>query len=214
MPPLWGLQGVFLFVIVIACGADYPVPRRLTANLGAAATGIAMLAVCVAAPVHALYRNTYPLSEGRNFYQGAVAELTSRWHALSDTPLPAVGGDEGLAFAAAFYSPDHPVYDARLTTANVQPQPTGSRSARGWSALCYDTDSHCVMAIERAMADEQHVVRSEFTLQSALLGQPGATQGFVVLIVPPARDEPTKPPPNHNIADEFSASRRVRTAVD
>jgi 4-amino-4-deoxy-L-arabinose transferase-like glycosyltransferase len=215
MPPLWGLQGVFLFVILIVCGADYRVPRILTANLAAAVIGIAMVAVCVAAPVHAVYRNTHPLSEGRNFYQGAVAELTSRWHALSDTPLPAVGGDEGLAFAAAFYSPDHPVYDARLTTANVQPQPAGSRSARGWAALCYDADMHCVMAVERAVAGERHVVRSEFTLQSALLGQPGATQGFIALIVPPVLGEPTTPPPNnHNIADEFSASRRVRTAVD
>ncbi|MET0222723.1 MAG: glycosyltransferase family 39 protein, partial [Tardiphaga sp.] len=147
MPPLWGLQGVFLFVILIVCGGNHPVPRTLTVRLAVSVAGIAVLAACLAAPLHALYRNTHPLSEGRNFYQGAIAELTHRWHALSDTALPAVGGDEGLAFAAAFYSPDHPAYDVRLLTPNLQPQPSGHRSERGWTALCYDTDLACVSAV-------------------------------------------------------------------
>jgi hypothetical protein len=215
MPPLWGLQGIFLFVIPIVCAANYPAPRDLTANLTASTIGIAMLAACVVAPVHALYRNTHPLSEGRNFYQGAISELTRRWHALSDTPLPAVGGDEGLAFAAAFYSPDHPVYDVSLLTAHVQPQPAGNRSARGWATLCYDTDIHCVMAMERAVAQEHNVVRSDFVLQSELLGQPGATQGFIALIVPPVVDEkPATPSRSRSIAEEFSAKRRMRPAVN
>jgi hypothetical protein len=215
MPPLWGLQGVFLFVILIVCGGNYPVPRILTVNLAATVAGIAVLAVCLAAPLHALYRNTHPLSEGRNFYQGAIAELTNRWHALSDTALPAVGGDEGLAFAAAFYSPDHPVYDVRLLTPNVRPQPEGGRSERGWTALCYDTDIPCITAVERAAAPERHVVRSEFTLQSDLLGRPGATQRFIVLIIPPAADAPAAPSPNsRSIAEEFSAKRRDRRTAD
>jgi 4-amino-4-deoxy-L-arabinose transferase-like glycosyltransferase len=214
MPPLWGLQGIFLFVILLVCGTSYPVPRVMTVNLTAAVMGIAMLAASVVAPVHALYRNTHPLGEGRNFYQGAIAELTRRWHALSDTPLAAIGGDEGLAFAAAFYSLDHPVYDPRLVTANVQPQPAGSRSAQGWAALCYDTDIYCVTAMERAVAQERHVVRSNFVLQSDLLGQPGATQGFIALIVPPVAEEPAKPSPSRSIAEEFSAKRRTRPAVN
>lgn len=214
MPPLWGLQGIFLFVIVIVCGTGYPVPRALTVNLAATVIGVAMAAACVAAPLHALYRNTYPLSEGRNFYQGAIAELTRRWHALSDTPLPAVGGDEGLAFAAAFYSPDHPVYDPRLLTANVQPQPGGNRSAQGWAALCYDTDLQCVRAMERAVAEERHVVRSDFVLQSELLGLSGATQGFIALIIPPVAEQPPMRPPSRSVVDEFSAKRRARAAIN
>src|SRR3569833_2006762 len=208
MPPLWGLQGVFLFVIPVVCGANYQAPRALTVNLAAAVIGIAALAACVAGPLHALYRNTHPLSEGRNFYQDAIAEITRRWHALSDTALPAVGGDEGLAFAAAFYSPDHPVYDPRLLTANVQPEAAGHHSGRGWTALCYDTDISCVMAVERAVAPERRVVRFGFVLQSTLLGQPGATQRFVGLMVPPTADEPPKPSPSRNIAEDFSAKRR------
>ena len=214
MPPLWGLQGIFLFVIAIVCGTSYPVPRVLTVNLAATVIGIAMLAAGVVAPVHAIYRNTHPLSEGRNFYQGAIAELTRRWHALSDTPLPAVGGDEGLAFAAAFYSPDHPVYDPRLLTANVQPQTVGSRSAQGWTALCYDTDIPCVTAVERAVAQEPNVVRSDFVLQSDLLGEPGATQGFIALLVPPQLEQPERPSPSRSIAEEFSAKRRTPPAVN
>jgi len=214
MPPLWGLQGIFLFVIAIVCSTSYPVPRVLTVNLAATVMGIAMLAAAVVAPVHALYRNTHTLSEGRNFYQGAIAELTRRWHALSDTPLPAVGGDEGLAFAAAFYSPDHPLYDPRLLTANVRPQPAGSRSAQGWTALCYDTDIPCVTALERAVAEEPNVVRSDFVLQSELLGERGASQGFIALLMPPLLEQPEKPSPSRSIAAEFSARRRSRPAVN
>jgi len=214
MPPLWGLQGIFLFVLLLVCGANYPVPRALTVNLAASVLAIAMLAASVAAPVHAIYRNTHPLSEGRNFYQGAIAELTRRWHALSDTPLPAVGGDEGLAFAAAFYSPDHPLYDASLLTGNVQPQAPGSRFAQGWTALCYDTDIQCVAAMERAAAQERHVVRSEFVLQSELFGEPGATQGFIALIMPPSPEQPEKLTPSRSIAEEFSAKRQTQPATN
>ena len=35
-------------------------------------------------------------------------ELTLQWHRLTDAPLSRVSGDDGLAFATAFYSPDHP----------------------------------------------------------------------------------------------------------
>jgi Dolichyl-phosphate-mannose-protein mannosyltransferase len=213
MPPLWGLQGVFLFVILIVCGASYPVPRAATNNLAMIVVGIAALAAFVAAPLHAFYRNTHPLHEGRNFYQPAVAELTRRWHELSDHPLPAVGGDEGLAFAAAFYSPDHPLYDVRLVQPNELQLPRGTNFPQGWAALCYDNDTSCIGGLEQA-AQTRHVVRSQFSLQSTLFGRPGATQGFIALIVPPVVDTPVKPSPSRGIAVDFSAKRRTRSLVN
>jgi hypothetical protein len=211
MPPLWGLQGVFLFVILIVCGASYPVPRTAANNLAVTVVGITVLAAFVAAPVHALYRNTHPLHEGRNFYRPAIAELTRRWHALSDSALPAVGGDEGLAFAASFYSPDHPLYDVRLVEPYAAQLPDFTQ---GWAAMCYDTDMPCVTGMESAAARAQHVVRFEFSLQSTLLGQAGATQGFVAVIVPPDTVEPPMPSPSRGIAEDFSAKRRIRPAVN
>src|SRR5439155_829215 len=103
MPALWGLQGLFLFVILMVCGLRDPIPRLYSVNLAASVIGIALLAAFVAAPIHAVYRNDHPLHEGRNFYQQAADELTRLWHDQSDTPLLAVGGDDGLAFALAFY---------------------------------------------------------------------------------------------------------------
>ena len=80
------------------------------ANLAVPVISIALVAVTVAAPVHAFYRNAYGYGERRNSYRLAALELTRRWHQVSHSPLPAISGDDALAFATAFYSPDHPRY--------------------------------------------------------------------------------------------------------
>jgi hypothetical protein len=66
--------------------------------------------------------------------------------------------------------------------------------------------------VEQAVAQERDVVRAEFTLQSTLLGWPGATQRFIAAIVPPAADEPA--PARDSIAEEFSAARRSSGVAD
>src|SRR6267143_1674845 len=185
MPPIWGLQGLFLFVIVMVCGASYPIPRCYSVNLAVLVIGIAVVAVVVVAPVHALYRNDHPLHEWRNFYSLAAKELTRRWHEQSSAPLAAVGGDEGLAFGTAFYSPEHPVYEERLVVPYSEALPPHVAFRRGWAALCYDEDTACIVSMERTAARAPRFVRSAFVLQSNLLGLPGATQGFTALMVPP-----------------------------
>jgi len=210
MPPLWGLQGVFLFVLVIVCGASYGAPREMTVNLAAVVIGISALAVLAAAPLHAVYRNYLPLSEGRNFYEPAAAELTQLWHAASDNPLPAVGGDDGLAFAAEFYSPDHPRYEISLVHPHELQLPSEARTAQGWAALCYDTDVSCISGMQAAAAQARRSVRAEFTLRTNLLGWPGASQGFIALIVPPDV-APTAAPADQPLQD-FGARRRARSA--
>jgi dolichyl-phosphate-mannose-protein mannosyltransferase len=193
MPPIWALQGLFLFAILIVCGASYPIERFYSVNLAVLVIGIAVLAVVVVAPVHALYRNVHPLHEGRNFYQLSAMELTRQWHRQSGGALPVVGGDEGLAFATAFYSPDHPVYEEQLVHPNTERLPPQAAFERGWAALCFDGDTNCVASMERTAARAPRFVRSEFVLQSALLGQPGATQGFTALIVPPSTEKDDTP---------------------
>jgi 4-amino-4-deoxy-L-arabinose transferase-like glycosyltransferase len=195
MPPLWALQGLFLFVILIACGASYPIERFYSVNLAVAVIGMAVVAVVVAAPLHALYRNSHPLHEGRNFYSQAAAELTRRWHEQSDAALAAVGGDEGLAFATAFYSPDHPVYESPLVYPHTETSPREASFSRGWAALCYDSDTYCIASMERTAARAARFVRTEFVVQSTLFGQPGASQGFAALMVPPYDEDKVMPPP-------------------
>lgn len=206
LPPIWALQGLFLFAILIVCGASYPIERFYSVNLAALVIGIGVLAVVVVAPVHAFYRNFHPLNEGRNFYQQAAMELTRQWHRYSDAALPAVGGDEGLAFATAFYSADHPLYEVRLVHPNAEKLPREVTFERGWAALCYGGDTHCIASMERTAARASRYVRSDFVLESTLLGQPGATQGFAAVIVPPSSGEDDVPPTG--MAEDLSALRQ------
>ncbi len=188
MPPVWSLQGLFLFVILLVCGASYQIERLLAVNLAAGVIAFSIGTAFVVAPVHAVYRNFYPLSEGRNFYQASADQLTLRWHALTDLPLPSIGGDEDLAFSTAFYSPDHPFYEERLLVGNSWRFGEVIHHEGGWAGLCFGEDASCIAAMERIAAGAPRVIRSDFELQSTLLGQPGATKRFAAIIVPPAAD--------------------------
>jgi hypothetical protein len=214
MPPIWALQGLFLFAILIVCGASFPIERFYSVNLTVLVIGIAAVAVVVVAPVHVFYRNIHPLHEGRNFYQLSAAELTRRWHEQSDTALPVVGGNDGLAFAVAFYSPDHPVYEESFVFTNTERLPRQAIVKRGWATLCFGGDVDCIDGMERIAARASRFVRSEFVVQSTLLGRRGATQRFTALIVPPAIEETITPLPAKGIAEDFSASRRTRSKSD
>jgi 4-amino-4-deoxy-L-arabinose transferase-like glycosyltransferase len=211
MPPIWALQGLFLFAIPIVCSTSYPIERFYSVNLAICALGIALLAAVAVAPVHALYRNFHPLHQGRNFYAQAAAELTRQWHQQSSDALPAVGGDDALAFAMAFYSPDHPVYEERLVLPIVEKLPPETTFKQGWAALCFGGDRNCVAAMEKTAAQASRFVRSEFVVQSTLLGQPGATERFTALMVPPFMEEEIAPASGTGIAADSSAVRRTLT---
>src|SRR3984893_6031673 len=157
MPPLWALQGLFLFVILIVCGASYPIERFYSVNL-------------------------------------AAAELTRRWHEQSDVALAAIGGDDGLALATAFYSPDHPVYQSPLVYPHTETSPREASFSRGWAALCYDSDTNCIDSMERTAARAGRFVRTQFVVQSMVFGQPGASRGFAALMVPPYDEDRITPP--------------------
>jgi hypothetical protein len=209
MPPIWALQGLFLFAILIVCGASYPIERFYSVNLAVLTIGIAVLAVVVVAPIHALYRNSHPLNEGRNFYQLSAMELTRLWHQQSDIALPAVGGDEGLAMALAFYSPDHPLFDMRLVCPKTEALPQANFN-RGWAALCFEEDVVCIDSMQRIAARASRIVSSGFVVQSTLLGRPGATQRFRAFIVLPSVEGAIPPSPAAGIVDDVFASRCMR----
>jgi len=206
MPPIWGLQGLFLFVILIVCGAGYTIERTSSVNLLAAVTVIAAVAAVVVAPAHAIYRNFHPLHEGRNFYRLAAEELTRQWHDETETTLPAAGGNDDLAFALAFYSPDHPSYEARLVNPDpAQPLDTAD-FADGWAAMCFGEDKACVAAIEGTAARAPRVLRSDFTFELSWFGMPGARQRFVAIMVPPAAERSSRP--GFGVSEYLGAIRR------
>jgi 4-amino-4-deoxy-L-arabinose transferase-like glycosyltransferase len=209
MPPIWGLQGLFLFAILVVCGASYPIERISSLNLAALVILITTMAAFVVAPVHAFYRNVYPLHEGRNFYRLSAEELTRQWHRWSESSLPAVGGDEDLAFALAFYSPDHPQYEERLVNPGAKSLPDSDTLRRGWAALCFGEDAACIAAAERSASQADRLVKSEFELQSSLLGQVGARQRFAAIMALPSAGRPV---PDGGL--RFSAIRRTRQNRD
>ncbi len=108
LPSLWALQGLFLFIVPVVCGTSYRIERFYTVNAIVLVSGIAIVAVVIAAPIHALYRNSYGYEEGRSFYHQAANELAHQWHERTGASLPVVGGNDSLGMATAFYSPDHP----------------------------------------------------------------------------------------------------------
>jgi hypothetical protein len=131
--------------------------------------------------------NTHPFNEGRNFYQVSVAEFTRRWHEVTGSPLLLVSGSDALASATAFYSPEHPEF--RMAW-NPQDSWAPSRATldRGWGAICFSDEVGSLAFMDRT-ATPSRSVRSEFTVQSTLMGIPGATRRVTVLIVPPEKEE-------------------------
>jgi len=204
LPSLWALQGVFLFVVLIVCGARYPLERFYTVNVAVIVAGVALVAVLVAAPIHAIYRNINGYEEGRNFYAQAAGELTRQWGELTGEPLGAVSGDDSLAFAAAFYSPDHPQYARPFEHQYDWGLPRKTTLDRGWAALCFEGQNSCISWMEFVSSRAGSFVRREFTVQASLWGRPGLTRNVVVLMVPP-RTNGTLP---ESAAQDFSASKR------
>ncbi|MCK1541377.1 glycosyltransferase family 39 protein [Bradyrhizobium sp. 179] len=204
LPSLWALQGLFLFAVLVVCGARYPIERFYTVNLTVIVAGVALAAVLVAAPIHALYRNDHGYEEGRNFYAQVASELTREWRELTGTPLSAVSGDDSLAFATAFYSPDHPYYARPFESEYGSGLQRNTTPDRGWAAACFRGQDHCGRWMEWASSKVERVVRREFTVQANLWGLPGLARQVIVLMVPPRGSGPA----HEGAADDFSASRR------
>ncbi|MBR0957637.1 glycosyltransferase family 39 protein [Bradyrhizobium japonicum] len=203
LPSLWALQGLFLFVILVVCGARYPIERFHTVNVTAIVAGAALAAVLVAAPIHALYRNDRGYEEGRNLYAQAARELTRQWRELTGEPLSAVSGDGSLAFATAFYSPDHPNNARPFEYEATWGLPRKTLPDRDWAALCFRDQESCIRWMGWVSPRVGHLVRREFTVRASLWGRPGLAREVVVLMALPQGS-----PVPASAADDFSASRR------
>lgn len=199
LPSLWALQGLFLFVVPVVASTSYPIERFYTVNALVMVALVAFAALTIAAPVHAIYRNRHGYEEGRNFYHQAAQELTQQWRALVGAPLTAVSGDDALAFAVAFYSPDHPYYARPFAYQYTWRTPRKGTLDRGWAALCFADQAECLDWMKSTSAKAKGPVQRTFEVESSLLGVPGVKRGLVSLIVPPSD---TSPP------DELSSVNR------
>ena len=208
MPSLWALQGLFLIAILVVGGARYPIARFHTVNLAVSVFAIGLIAVVVAAPIHAYYRNVH--RSDRAFYKIAALEVTKRWHEATSTPLTAISGDDALAFATAFYSPDHPHYTRPVRLYYSRPMPPLPLLKRGWVAMCFAEDADCVTWMDAVTSIAPQPIRSEFVARPSLWGKPGATARIATLMVLPQPGKADGPAPLQQalVFDESTARRR------
>ncbi|RTL51714.1 MAG: glycosyltransferase family 39 protein [Bradyrhizobiaceae bacterium] len=209
LPSLWHLQGLFLVVIVAVCSAQFAVERSQVARLMLTVAAVCVIAL-LAAPVQAVYRTKHPYKQGRNFYSLAAAVLNREWHAAYGIPLARVSGDDGLAFAAGFYGPDHPVYSRPFRFQGQWGIPRDVTLDKGWSALCFADDASCMSWMDTVGDRTEREQRFEFTVQSNLWGMPGASRKVAVIMVSPVKGENPSLPKNSNDErlEDFSSSRR------
>lgn len=214
LPPIWNLQAVFLAVLVAVAAVSFKVERFDSVNL-AAATALFFVTALIAAPIHAYIRNTVGFDWNRNFLSAAAKEMTLRWHQYSDTPFEAVSGDDALAFATAFYSPDHPHYKRPFQFQYTWGLPRRTTLDKGWAAMCFYDDPPCLDWLNQVAKLAGSVVRTEFELQASLWGQPGVSTKIVGLIAPPLKEPAVKPAnPKSGSIQEFSAKRHNYSDID
>lgn len=208
LPPIWNLQAVFLAVVIAVASVKFEIERFDSENLSLAVVAFFVIAL-LAAPIHAFYRNTNGFDWNRNFLSAAANEMTSLWYRHSDSPFEAVSGDDALAFAAAFYSPDHPYYKRPFQFQYTWGLPRRTTLDKGWAAMCFADDPPCLTWMDRVVKLSDMVIRSEFKLQASLWGQPGVTATVVALVAPPLKEKIEQPPtPKSDLIEDLSARRR------
>lgn len=204
LPSLWAVQGIFLFVLPIVCSTRRTISRFHSVNLTVLVGGVALVALTLGAPVHALYRNSHGYEERRNLYRPAALELTRLWRATAGTPLQAVSGDDALAFATAFYSPDHPYRARPFAYQHTWKIPRKTTLDRGWAALCFTDQADCIARMRETARRTGRYVQTTFEVQAELLGLLGVKGNITALLVLP-QVEPLFSPSD---SSDFSAIRR------
>lgn len=204
MPSLWALQGLFLAPLLVVCAARFEIERFYTINLAIVVIGVAVLAITVAAPIYA--RSELRDDNDRVFYSAAAREMTTRWREATGTPLTSVSGDNALAFATAFYSPDHPIYRRPFLYQYAWGMPRPETLDKGWTGICFARDPSCGDWMTRVAARAHRPVRIAFTVERTLGGRT-ARADIVALMTLPA-DEPVHEPQLGSIPEDFGASRR------
>jgi hypothetical protein len=166
-------------VVVVVCSYKGNVASCECARVIRNFSRLALVALALA-PIHALYRNYYPLPRGRQFYHRAANRLSAIWQQNNMGRLAYVTGDDGLAFGIPFYGKEHPIYERDIMPIGYGKSP----SAGGVAVLCFNDDVSCIARLNDEYARYQNAKRKSFTVGSSLWGLKGASKRVTVLMIP------------------------------
>ncbi len=190
--PIWTLPGLILFPLILLSPPSL-VPSR-QAVVAVTAIAIALpLAMLIAAPAIAIAIHRAGPDPVSAHAKLLAAHVEQEWRRTSDRPLRIVGGDYGLANAAAFYLPDHPVAYTVLEP-ETTPWVTPALIVRdGVAMVCQlvPGEHQCTFLIQQAIdkattgnPPPRHV---EVTLTRSFWGIAGTPQLYLIQIVPPVK---------------------------
>ena len=120
-----------------------------------------------------------------------------------------VSGDDGLAFAIAFYSPDHPRYSRPFQFQYDWVLPRPATLERGWVGACFAADPVCMDWMTKVSAIDGRNIRVDFEVTPMLWGKPGIPTRIAALMVLPRGPDVSEPGElRSDAAAEFSSIHR------
>jgi hypothetical protein len=122
--------------------------------------------------------------------------------------MPAISGDDGLAFATAFYSPDHPVYGRPFQYQYTWGMPRAMTLERGWAAMCFADNQTCRDWMDKVIAIAPEFARVDFEVTPRLWGLAGQPASLIALMVPPHGSKANAAEPSSDGVADFSSSHR------
>jgi hypothetical protein len=190
--PLWSMQAWLLLPILLLAPTSAVLSHRATITT-AICVFAATLVIIATAPVLAWRYHAEGIGHSREYTHSLATELTREWRSRYGGRLSIVTGDEALAGAASFYSPDHPdfIFVAGLWTA---PWVTADRVAReGAAIVCRAAEpAYCRQAVNILGTSEQALQKTEITLARHFVGSTTRPEKFLIWLVPPADRPPTR----------------------
>ena len=180
---VWASPGLFIFVVLAVAAAKTPIDRIHLQRLSWGVLAFTILMI-LAAPIHAMYRNTHAFPEGRNYFRLATEKLMDRWNLVTALPLKTVTGDR-LAGAISFYSQDHPKYFPPSNLGSEWQVPSLEILRAGWATMCFDDEPQCLDWSKKVSSLALNSISFDFVVQPHFIGQNGVPKRIYAVIVPP-----------------------------
>ena len=182
---LWTMPAWALFPVVLLLPPSIRVTREAAVRITAVAV-ILPLVMLFAAPLIsvAIHRKgVRPSAEAHA--RLLAAEVARLWRATTDRPLRLIGGDQDLAYGAAFYLTDRPSVFPGLNMREA-PWVDEARIARdGIAIVCMKRIAECVQAAEQRATKGPAGQRAEVELTRSHFGIAGKPERYVIVTVPP-----------------------------